>query len=126
MKIAGLRSVENAHDAATFMDAACAGAAGSRVAEIFGRRMVERDFASGGFVEYIVKDLGMGLGRGVEEAEEEKDDDDDDEEEKEKGAVVVLPGAALFQKLFLGMVANGDRKLGMHGVVTVIERMNGL
>ncbi|XP_020105574.1 uncharacterized protein LOC109722101 [Ananas comosus] len=111
-------------DAATFMEAVGAGAAGSRVAEIFGRRMVERDFASGGFVEYMVKDLGMALGRGVEEAEEEEEDDDDDA--KEKGAVVVLPGAALFQKLFLGMVANGDGKLGMQGVITVIERMNGL
>nr|CAD1823838.1 unnamed protein product [Ananas comosus var. bracteatus] len=49
-------------DAATFMEAVGAGAAGSRVAEIFGRRMVERDFASGGFVEYMVKDLGMALG----------------------------------------------------------------
>nr|CAD1823798.1 unnamed protein product [Ananas comosus var. bracteatus] len=92
-------------DAATFMEAVGAGGG------------VE----GGGDLRAEDGGEGLHLG-GVEEAKEEEDDDD----EKEKGAVVVLPGAALFQKLFLGMVANGDGKLGMQGVITVIERMNGL
>lgn len=79
------------------------------VMELFGERMVERDFRPGGFAEYMVKDLGMGV-----DVVEEGDED-----------VVVLPGAALAKQLFAGMVANGDGKLGIHGLITVIERMNG-
>ncbi|KAJ0725996.1 putative 6-phosphogluconate dehydrogenase-like domain superfamily [Helianthus annuus] len=79
------------------------------VMEIFGERMIGRDFRSGGFSEYMVKDLGMGL--------------DVVEEDGEK--VVVLPGAGLLKQLFSGMVANGDGKLGTQGLITAIERING-
>uniref|UniRef100_A0A7N0ZVQ9 Uncharacterized protein n=1 Tax=Kalanchoe fedtschenkoi TaxID=63787 RepID=A0A7N0ZVQ9_KALFE len=84
------------------------GAAGSMVMELFGGRMLGRDFESGGLAEYIVKDLGMAAENG----------------EDEEGAVV-LPGAALSKQLFHGMVANGDGKLGLHGLVSVLERLNG-
>ncbi|KAL0384567.1 UNVERIFIED_CONTAM: putative 3-hydroxyisobutyrate dehydrogenase-like 3, mitochondrial [Sesamum radiatum] len=57
----------------------------------------------------MVKDLGMGVD--LEEEEEE---------------VMVLPGAALSKQLFSGMVANGDGKFGTQGVITVIERINGM
>ncbi|KAK1374292.1 putative 3-hydroxyisobutyrate dehydrogenase-like 2, mitochondrial [Heracleum sosnowskyi] len=93
-----------------FLEAVRGGAAGSMVMELFGERMIERDFKAGGFVEYMVKDLGMGV-------------DVVDGQESEK--VVVLPGAALCKQLFSGMVANGDGKLGIHGLITVIERING-
>ncbi|XP_057785753.1 probable 3-hydroxyisobutyrate dehydrogenase-like 3, mitochondrial [Salvia miltiorrhiza] len=86
-----------------FVEAVKGGAAGSMVMELFGKRMITRDFRAGGFAEYMVKDLGMGL---------------DDE--------VVVPGAALSKQLFSGMVANGDGKMGTQGVVTVIERINGM
>ncbi|PIN04231.1 putative dehydrogenase [Handroanthus impetiginosus] len=89
-----------------FLEAVRGGAAGSMVMELFGKRMIERDFRPGGFAEYMVKDLGMGVD--VEEGEE----------------VAVLPGAALSKQLFSGMVANGDGKFGTQGVITVIERMN--
>lgn len=92
-----------------FLAAVRGGAAGSMAMELFGKRMIERDFAPGGFSEYMVKDLGMGL-----------DVEDEGEE------VVVLPGAALSKQLFSGMVANGDGKLGTQGVITVIERINGM
>lgn len=95
-------------DVRKFLEAVRGGAAGSMVMELFGERMIERDFRPGGFAEYMVKDLGMG----VDVVEEE-------------GDVVVLPGAALCKQLFSGMVANGDGKLGTQGLVTVIERING-
>ncbi|KAL0422291.1 UNVERIFIED_CONTAM: putative 3-hydroxyisobutyrate dehydrogenase-like 3, mitochondrial [Sesamum latifolium] len=57
----------------------------------------------------MVKDLGIGVD--LEEGEEE---------------VVVLPGAALSKQLFSAMVANGNGKLGAQGVITVIERINGM
>ncbi|KAJ6309123.1 hypothetical protein OIU76_018669 [Salix suchowensis] len=97
-------------DERTFLNAVRAGAAGSTVMELFGGRMIDRDFKAGGFAEYMVKDMGMGLDV-VEESEDER--------------VPVLPGAALGKQLFSGMVANGDGKLGNQALITVIERLNG-
>ncbi|XP_062029307.1 probable 3-hydroxyisobutyrate dehydrogenase-like 3, mitochondrial [Rosa rugosa] len=98
-------------DLKQFLEAVRGGAAGSTLMELFGEKMIERDFRPGGFVEYIVKDLGMGLNI-VEETNDER--------------VVVLPGAALCKQLFTGMVANGDAKLGLQGLITVIQRLNGI
>ncbi|KAK3009989.1 hypothetical protein RJ639_010959, partial [Escallonia herrerae] len=92
-------------DVARFMEAVRGGAAGSMVMELFGERMIGRDFKPGGFC----RDMGMGVDVVEEEGEE----------------VVALPGAALCKQLFSGMVANGDGKLGTQGLITVIERMNG-
>ncbi|KAJ4982212.1 hypothetical protein NE237_033049 [Protea cynaroides] len=94
-------------DLKQFLESVRGGAAGSMAMELFGERIIDRDFRPGGFAEYVVKDLGMGLD-GVE----------DD--------VVVLPGAALSRQLYLGMVANGDGKLGHHGLITVTERINAV
>ncbi|KAI6701704.1 hypothetical protein NL676_016028 [Syzygium grande] len=66
---------------------------------------------AGGFAEYMVKDLGMGVDV-VEGGEDEK--------------VVVLPGAAQCKQLFSGMVANGDGHLGTQGLISVIQRINGI
>ncbi|CAK9144942.1 unnamed protein product [Ilex paraguariensis] len=96
-------------DVRKWMEAVRGGAAGSMVMELFGERMIGRDFRPGGFTEYMVKDLGMGVDAGEEEGDN----------------VVVLPGAALSKQLFSGMVANGDGKLGSQGLITVIERING-
>ncbi|VFQ81782.1 unnamed protein product [Cuscuta campestris] len=92
-------------DKGKFLEAIRGGAAGSIVMELFGKRMVERDFRAGGFAEYMVKDMGMGGAA-------------------EEDMVVVLPGAALGKQMFAGMVANGDGKLGTQGLITVIERLN--
>ncbi|CAM8884273.1 unnamed protein product [Rhodiola kirilowii] len=96
-------------DLVQWMESVKEGAAGSMVMELFGRRMVSRDFEAGGFAEYMVKDLGMASGGGDEEG----------------GDAVVLPGAALCKALFSGMVANGDGKFGTQGLVSVLERLNG-
>ncbi|GER26737.1 6-phosphogluconate dehydrogenase family protein [Striga asiatica] len=98
-------------DKEKFLEAVGGGAAGSMAMELFGKRMVERDFRPGGFAEYIVKDLGMAT---------------DVAEEEGQVGTVVLPGASLAKQLFSGMVANGDGKLGAQGLVTVVERINGL
>ncbi|KAJ1386129.1 hypothetical protein SESBI_41047 [Sesbania bispinosa] len=97
-------------DLEQFVDAIRNGAAGSKALELFGERMIERDFRPGGFAEYQVKDLGMGVN-----VVEGGDDDN----------VVVLPGASLWKQLFSSMVANGHGKLGTQGVISVIERING-
>ncbi|GFY94723.1 hypothetical protein Acr_10g0001080 [Actinidia rufa] len=69
---------------------------GGMVMELFGKRMVGRDFGAGGFAEYMVKDLGM-----VDVVEEEGED------------VVVLPGAALSKQLFSGMGSLALKGLSM-------------
>ncbi|EOX98061.1 Kinase protein with adenine nucleotide alpha hydrolases-like domain, putative isoform 2 [Theobroma cacao] len=98
-------------DLKQFLDAVRGGAAGSKLMELFGEKMIERDFRPGGFAEYLVKDLGMALDMLEEGTEDER--------------VTALPGAALTKQLFAGMVANGDAKLGLQGLITVIERING-
>ncbi|XP_022762318.1 probable 3-hydroxyisobutyrate dehydrogenase-like 2, mitochondrial [Durio zibethinus] len=97
-------------DLRKYMESIRGGGAGSMAMELFGGRMIERDFKPGGFVEYMVKDLGLGV-------DVVKEDDD--------GKVVVLPGSALCKQLFSAMVANGDGKLGTQGLITVVERING-
>ncbi|ESQ28082.1 hypothetical protein EUTSA_v10018932mg [Eutrema salsugineum] len=92
-------------DPVKWLEAVKDGAAGSAVMRLFGEMMAERDYKATGFAEYIVKDLGM--------AAEESD-------------VAAMPGAALSKQLFSGMVANGDGKLGIQGVVSVIRRLNGI
>ncbi|XP_047334371.1 probable 3-hydroxyisobutyrate dehydrogenase-like 3, mitochondrial [Impatiens glandulifera] len=87
-----------------YLEAIKKGAAGSNVMELLGKRIIERDYKPGGFAEYLVKDLGMGVDGEIGQ---------------------VLPGAALCQQLYIGMVANGDGKLGMQGLISVIERLNG-
>ena len=96
-------------DKRQWMAAVRGGSAGSMVMELFGGRMVDRDFKPGGYAEYMVKDLGMGV-----DVVEEKDE-----------RVASLPGAALNKQLFEVMVASGDGKLGGQGIITSIERMSG-
>lgn len=97
-------------DVCKWMDAVRGGAAGSKVMEIFGQRMIERDFKPGGYAEYMVKDMGMGVNY-VEGGDD---------------GASVLPGAALGKQLFAAMVANGDGHLGTQGLITVIERINSI
>ncbi|KAL5789777.1 hypothetical protein ACOSQ2_004665 [Xanthoceras sorbifolium] len=98
-------------DLKTLFDGIRSGAAGNMIMELFGERMMERDFRPGGFVEYLVKDLGMGM---------------DVAEDTEDERVTALPGASLCKLLFSAMIANGDGKLGLQGLITVIERLNGI
>ncbi|XP_068327822.1 probable 3-hydroxyisobutyrate dehydrogenase-like 3, mitochondrial [Pyrus communis] len=97
-------------DLKQFLEAVKGGAAGSTLMELFGEKMIKRDMRPGGFAEYLVKDLGMGV---------------DVVEEEEDGRVVVLPGASLSKQMYSAMMANGDGKLGIHGVISVIDRLNG-
>ncbi|CAK8578692.1 unnamed protein product [Lathyrus sativus] len=98
-------------DLEQFVNAIRDGSAGSTALELFGERMIKRDFRPGGYAEYQVKDLGMGVNF-VEGGDD-------------NNHVVVLPGASLAKQIFTGMVANGDGKLGGQGVISVIERING-
>ncbi|CAH8392314.1 unnamed protein product [Eruca vesicaria subsp. sativa] len=92
-------------DPKKWLEAVKDGAAGSAVMRLFGEMMAVREYKATGFAEYIVKDLGMA---------------------EEGGDVAAMPGAGLSKQLFSAMVANGDGKLGIQGVVSVIRRLNGM
>lgn len=100
-------------DAKAFVDAIRGGAAGSNVMELFGERMIRRDFRPGGFAEYLVKDLGMAISSSSSS-----------NDALSLMAAAALPGTALFHQLYLAMVANGDGKLGSQGLISVLQRIN--
>lgn len=94
-------------DPALFLKAVSAGAAGSRVMELFGTKLVEEDFAPGGFALNMVKDLGTAL--------------------KEcQGMGASLPGLALTQQLYVSLLAHGDDYLGAQAVFLSLQRLNNL
>ncbi|XP_057433680.1 probable 3-hydroxyisobutyrate dehydrogenase-like 2, mitochondrial [Lotus japonicus] len=96
-------------DLKQFMGAIRGGAAGSKALDLFGERMIEKNWG-GADVGYMVKDLGMGVDV-VEKGEDDK--------------VVVLPGASMNKQLFSSMVAIGNGMHGPQGLITVIETING-
>uniref|UniRef100_A0A0C9S7M5 TSA: Wollemia nobilis Ref_Wollemi_Transcript_13184_1269 transcribed RNA sequence n=1 Tax=Wollemia nobilis TaxID=56998 RepID=A0A0C9S7M5_9CONI len=94
-------------DEKKYLSAISGGAAGSKAIELWGERMIDRDFAPGGFAAYMVKDLGMALQEG-------------------ESMGVSLPGSALHHQLYLSMMANGDGQLGSQAYITAVERLNNL
>jgi len=92
-------------DVSKYLSAVSRGVMGSKVMGLFGGRVIERDFAPGGFANYMLKDLGMAL-QGSEEMG------------------VSLPETALHHQLYMSMKANGDGFLGCHVLITAIERLS--
>ncbi|EPS60820.1 hypothetical protein M569_13981, partial [Genlisea aurea] len=90
-----------------FLDAISGGAAGSKSLELYGNRILSRDFEAGFYVNHFVKDLGiclrecqtMGLG---------------------------LPGLALAQQLYLSLKAHGHGDLGTQALVLALEKLNNV
>ncbi|KAH7289793.1 hypothetical protein KP509_30G019000 [Ceratopteris richardii] len=90
-----------------FLKAVSGGAAGSKVMDIFGAKIVQRDFLPGGFAENMVKDLGTAI-----------------KEAQNMGGC--FPGLALTQQLFLSLVAHGDGRLGGQAVCLSLQRLNNI
>lgn len=94
-------------DPALFLKAVSGGGAGSKVMDIFGSKLVNRDFTPGGFAENMVKDLGTAL-----------------KESQAMGGS--FPGMALTQQLYLSLLAHGDGRLGGQAVFLSLQRLNNL
>ncbi|MCO5608189.1 hypothetical protein L7F22_062395 [Adiantum nelumboides] len=90
-----------------FLKAVSGGAAGSKTMEIFGSKLVNQDFAPGGFAENMVKDLGTAI----------------KESQSMQGS---FPGLALVQQLYISLVAHGDGQLGGQAVSLSLQRLNNL
>lgn len=67
--------------------------------------MLRRDFEPGGMVEYLVKDLQIAL-----------------DESKQMG--ISMPGTALAHQFLNQLMIQGGPKIGMHGLLTTLEKMN--
>ncbi|KAK4754997.1 hypothetical protein SAY87_008754 [Trapa incisa] len=92
-------------DVGVWLSAISTGAAGSKSLDLYGQRIMKRDFEPGFYVNHFVKDLGICL------------------KECEKMGIA-LPGLALAQQLYLSLKAHGDEKLGTQALVLVLERLN--
>lgn len=90
-----------------YLDAISTGAAGSKSLDLYGSRILKRDFAAGFFVNHFVKDLGICL-------------------RECQNMNLALPGLALAQQLYLSLKAYGEGDLGTQALVLALERLNNV
>lgn len=90
-----------------YLDAISTGAAGSKSLDLYGTRILKRDFAAGFYVNHFVKDLGICL-------------------RECQNMNLALPGLALAQQLYLSLKAYGEGDLGTQALVLALERLNNV
>lgn len=90
-----------------FLDAISTGAAGSKSLDLYGSRILKRDFEAGFYVNHFVKDLGICL-----------------RECQNMG--LALPGLALAQQLYVSLQAYGEGDLGTQALILALERLNNV
>ncbi|KAL0015598.1 hypothetical protein SO802_002667 [Lithocarpus litseifolius] len=94
-------------DVGLFLEAISSGAAGSKSLDLYGNRILKRDFEPGFYVNHFVKDLGICL-----------------KECQNMG--LALPGLALAQQLYLSLKAHGEGNLGTQALILALERLNNV
>ncbi len=94
-------------DAARVREALMGGFAGSRILEVHGKRMIERDFRPGFKSRLHQKDLNIVM-----------------QAARELG--LALPGAALSMQYMNALVGSGDGEFDSAALVKIVERMSGL
>ncbi|KAK6158985.1 hypothetical protein DH2020_006299 [Rehmannia glutinosa] len=94
-------------DLTNYLNAISTGAAGSKSLDLYGNRILNRDFEAGFYVNHFVKDLGICL-----------------RECQNMG--LALPGLALAQQLYLSLKAHGEGDLGTQALVLALERLSNV
>ncbi|KAH6779032.1 6-phosphogluconate dehydrogenase family protein [Perilla frutescens var. hirtella] len=94
-------------DLDSYLNAISTGAAGSKSLDLYGGRILKRDFEAGFYVNHFVKDLGICL-----------------RECQNMG--LALPGLALAQQLYVSLQAHGEGNLGTQALVLTLERLNNM
>ncbi|XP_065851423.1 probable 3-hydroxyisobutyrate dehydrogenase-like 1, mitochondrial [Euphorbia lathyris] len=94
-------------DVELYLNAISTGAAGSKSIDLYGSRILKRDFEAGFYVNHFVKDLGICL-----------------VECQKMG--LALPGLALAQQLYLSLKAHGEGNLGTQALILSLERLNNV
>ena len=94
-------------DLPTVMKSVSSGAAGSWSLSNLGTRMIDGNFDPGFFVEHFVKDMGIALAEA-------------------KKMNLVLPGLALAEQLYHGVIAKGHGWDGTHALMMTLAEMSGV
>ena len=94
-------------DLETVLKSVSVGAAGSKSLDIYGARILARNFEPGFYVEHFIKDLGIAL------AEAEK-------------LNLCLPGLALTKQLYEAVRAQGMGRKGTQALLVALENINGI
>ncbi|KAL5729004.1 hypothetical protein ACHQM5_002018 [Ranunculus cassubicifolius] len=94
-------------DVELWVNAISTGAAGSKSLDLYGSRILKRDFDPGFYVNHFVKDLGICL-----------------KECQNMG--LALPGLALAQQLYVSLQAHGQGNLGTQALILSLERLNNI
>lgn len=94
-------------DVETVLKSVSVGAAGSKSLDIYGSRILQRNFEPGFYVEHFIKDMGIAL------AEAEKMN-------------LSLPGLALAKQLYEAVRAQGYGRKGTQALLLALETINGL
>ena len=94
-------------DLETVLKSVSVGAAGSKSLDIYGARILARNFEPGFYVEHFIKDLGIAL------AEAEKMN-------------LCLPGLALTKQLYEAVRAQGMGRKGTQALLVALENINGI
>ncbi|GAB4852663.1 hypothetical protein Ancab_016878 [Ancistrocladus abbreviatus] len=94
-------------DVGLFVEAISTGGAASKSLDLYGERILKRDFEPGFFVNHFIKDLAICL-----------------KECQNMG--VALPGLALAQQLYLSLKAHGEGNLGTQALILALERLNNV
>ena len=94
-------------DLETVLKSVSVGAAGSKSLDIYGARILARNFEPGFYVEHFIKDLGIAL------AEAEK-------------LNLCLPGLALTKQLYEAVRAQGMGRKGTQSLLVALENINGM
>ncbi|KAI5662748.1 hypothetical protein M9H77_22071 [Catharanthus roseus] len=94
-------------DLSLYLSAISTGAAGSKSLDLYGSRILKRDFGAGFYVNHFVKDLGICL-------------------RECQNMTLALPGLALAQQLYLSLKAYGEGDLGTQALILALERLNNV
>ncbi|KAI3877278.1 hypothetical protein MKW92_053955 [Papaver armeniacum] len=94
-------------DVGLYLNAISTGAAGSKSLDLYGNRILGRDFEAGFFVNHFVKDLGICI-----------------MECQNMG--LALPGLALAHQLYISLQAHGEGNLGTQALILALERLNNV
>jgi len=94
-------------DVATVLKSVSVGAAGSKSLDIYGPRLLARNFEPGFYVEHFIKDLGIAL------AEAER-------------MTLCLPGLALTKQLYEAVRAQGYGRKGTQALLLALEQISNV
>jgi 3-hydroxyisobutyrate dehydrogenase len=94
-------------DLETVLKSVSVGAAGSKSLDIYGQRILKRDFEPGFYVEHFIKDMGIAL------AEAERMN-------------LCLPGLALTKQLYEAVRAQGYGRKGTQSLLLALETISGV